>query len=86
METEGLGWDGLHKEKRIGVTRCRDGLLSYEPGRMNGTGVVSIFITFKKKIKRIRTRVFLHLYREAALRSFASKVGASSHPPPVRGN
>lgn len=46
METEGLGWDGLHKEKRIGVTRCRDGLLSYEPGRMNGTGVVSIFITF----------------------------------------
>lgn len=48
METEELGWDGLHKEKRIASTRCRDGLLSYEPGRTNETCVVSIFITLKK--------------------------------------
>lgn len=45
METEELGWDGLHKEKCIGLTRCRDGLLSYEPGRTKETCVVSIFMT-----------------------------------------
>lgn len=49
METEELGWDGLHKEKRIALTRCRDGLLSYEPRRTNETCVVSRFITLKKK-------------------------------------